>query len=47
MTSQLGQKTITIHILPNISKSKGNQEIKFDQVIEDKRNISLRKLCRE
>ena len=26
--------TITIHILPNISRSKGNQTLKFGQVIE-------------
>ena len=25
MTSETGQQIITIHILPNISKSKGNQ----------------------
>ena len=32
--------SITIHILPNISRSKGNQTIKFGQVIEyNKRNI--------
>ena len=35
MTSQPGQQTIAIHILPNISRSKGNQAIKFGQVIED------------
>ena len=29
MTSQTGQGTITIHILPNISRSKGNQIMKF------------------
>ena len=28
------KKTITIHILANISKSKGNQTMKFDQLIE-------------
>ena len=26
MTSQPGQQTFIIHILPNISRSKGNQE---------------------
>ena len=32
--------TITIHILSNISRSKGNQTMKFDQLIEYKnRNI--------
>ena len=48
MTSQSGQQTITIHILPNISRSKGYQAIKFGQVIEDnKRNIFLQKSCRK
>ena len=42
MTSQPGQQTIAIHILPNISRSKGNQAMKFGQVIEDnKANIFL------
>ena len=34
MTSQPGLQTIAIHILPNISQSKGNQTMKFDQLIE-------------
>ena len=34
MTSQLGQQTITIHILPNISRSKENQIMKLDQLME-------------
>ena len=34
LTSQTGQQTITIHILPNISRSKGNQAMKFGQLIE-------------
>ena len=34
MTSQTGQHIITIHILPNISRSKDNQPIKFGQLIE-------------
>ena len=34
MTSQLGKQTIAVHILPNISRSKSNQTIKFDQLIE-------------
>ena len=33
MTSQTGQETIAIHILPNISRSKGNQTMKFGQLI--------------
>ena len=34
MTSQPGQQTIAIHILPNISRTKGNQAMKFGQLIE-------------
>ena len=34
MTSQTGQEINTIHILPNISRSKGNQTTKFGQLIE-------------
>ena len=34
MTSQPGSQTIAIHILPNISRSKDNQSMKFDQLIE-------------
>ena len=48
MTSQTGLQAIAIHILPNISQSKGNQTIKFGQLIEyNKRNIFLQKLCRK
>ena len=40
MTSQPGLQKIAIHILPNISQSKGNQTMKFGQLIEyNKRNI--------
>ena len=46
MTSQPGLLTIAMHILPNISQSKGNQAMKFGQLIEcNKRNIFLQKLC--
>ena len=34
VTSKLGYQTTVIHILPNISRSKGNQTIKFGQLIE-------------
>ena len=45
MTSQLGKKTIAIHILPNISRSKDNQAMKFVQLMEyNMRNIFLEKL---
>ena len=43
-TLQPGQQTIVIHILPNISRSKGNQTMKFGQLIEcNMRNIFLEK----
>ena len=34
MTSQPGKQTIPIHILLNISRSKGNQKMKFGHLIE-------------
>ena len=37
MTSQTGQQIITIHILPNISRSKNNKVMKFGQL---KKNIT-------
>ena len=44
MTSQPGQQTILVHILPNISRSEGNQAMKFDQLIEyNMKNIFLKK----
>ena len=40
MTSKPGLQTIAIHILSNISQNKGNQTMKFGQLIEyNKRNI--------
>ena len=40
MTSQPGEQTILMQILPNISRSKGNQTMKFGQLIEyDMSNI--------
>ena len=46
MTSQPGQQTIVIYILPNISRRKGNQTIKFGQLVEyNTRNIFLEKSC--
>ena len=45
MASQPGLQTIAIHILPNISQSKGNQTMKFGQLIEhNKRIVFPRKL---
>ena len=44
MTSQPGCQTIAIHILPNISRSKGNQAMKFGQLIEyNMKNIFVEK----
>ena len=44
MTSQPDQQTILIHIMPNTSRGKGNQTIKFGQLIEcNMRNIFLEK----
>ena len=45
MTSQTGQQIIKIHILSNISRSKDNQAVKFDQLIEfNMRHIFVEKL---
>ena len=44
MTSRPGQQTIVINILPNNSRSKGNQTMKLGQLIEfNTRNIFLEK----
>ena len=43
MTSQPGKQTISIHILSNISRSKGNQTMKFGQLINHNMNIFLEK----
>ena len=46
-TSRTGQQIITIHILPSISRSTGNQAIKFCQLIKyGGRNIFLQKSCK-
>ena len=45
MASQPGQQTIAIHIFTSISRSKGNQGMKFGQLIDyNMRNIFLEKL---
>ena len=45
MTPQPGKQAIAMHILPNISRSKGNQTMKFGQSIEcNMTNIFLEKL---
>ena len=42
MTSEAGKQIITISILPNISRSKNNQIMKFGKLIENEmRNIFL------
>ena len=44
MASQAGYQTIATHILPNISRSKSNQAMKFGQLIEHNiRNIFVEK----
>ena len=46
MTSQPGLQRIALHKLPNISQSKGNQTLKFGQLIEHcQRNTFLQQLC--
>ena len=48
MTSQPGNQKITVHILPNISRNKGNQKLKFGESIEyNMKNIILEKSCIE
>ena len=43
MTSQTGLQIIITHILPNISRSKVDKAMKFDQLIEYNINIFLEK----
>ena len=44
MTSQLGKQTIAIHIMPNISKNKRSQSMKFGQLIDyNTKNFFLEK----
>ena len=46
MTIHTGQQIITTHILPNISRIKNNQAIKFDQLVKGNLRIIFQKLCR-
>ena len=39
MTSQTGEQAIAIHILPNISRIKDNQTMKFGHLIDITREI--------
>ena len=44
MTSQRGKQTISIHLFSNMSGNRGNQTMKFDQLIEyNMRNVFLEK----
>ena len=46
MTLERAIQAIAIHILPNISRSKGNQTMNFGQLTEyNSGNISLKKSC--
>ena len=47
MTSQPAYQTIVIHILPNISRNKGNQTMKFGQLIECKKILFFEEPCRK
>ena len=48
MTLSTGKQIITIHILPNISRSKGKHTMKFSQLIEyNMRNNYLDKSYKE
>ena len=44
MASQTGQQIITIHILPDISRSKGNQGMKYGQLIKHNMKIFFCKI---
>ena len=44
MASSTRKQIFTMHILPNLSRSRGNQALKFGQLIEySMRNIFLKK----
>ena len=46
MTSRLGKQTITMHILPDILRSHGNQTMKFGHLKEyNTRNAFPEKSC--
>ena len=43
MTSQAGKQMIATYTLPNISRNKGNQSMKFGQIIEyNMRNLPVK-----
>ena len=48
MTLQTGQQIFTIHVLPNVSRSKGNQVLKFGKLMKhDVRIVFVQTLCRK
>ena len=48
MTSQTGPQIITVHILPNISRSKDKQAMEFGQLVKyNVRNIFFENLYRK
>ena len=42
MTLQPDLQTVTMHILPDISRSKGNQTVRFGQLIEYNKYFALK-----
>ena len=48
MTLQTGQQIFTIHVLPNVSRSKGNQVLKFGKLMKhDVRIVFVQTSCRK
>ena len=48
MMSKLGKRTVAIQVFANVSRSKGNQTMKFGPLIEYKiTNVSLEKSCKK
>ena len=44
MTPETGQQIITIHILPNVPRTRDNQKIKYGRLVKyNMRNIFLEK----
>ena len=47
MASQPGKQAIAVHIVPNISRSQGNQAMKFGQlIVYNMKNIFLENLTK-
>ena len=47
LTSQPGQQTIVMHVLANISRNKGNQTMKFGQLIKCNMQNGMEKLVQD